>query len=290
MNYYFSKIFLFLLITVIHAAELPPIEFQEDDVDDQQQQQLLKDDTSNSDNHKDSSSSSSSSTVYIVLAVIFFILMLVSLGLMIFCIRKYRNKKKELMQNNSSKKGLDGKSGGTGFGGGQIKPLSVQPKSQHAQQQQKKLNGRVVPKEIKITGIRPGSTTSTSVKTNASVAATTTPSTLAAKKSQTTKSPSETTTTTTTKTAPKTKKMQRKKEAEKDNNGGHLNVEPTQQSSHLERIPEDEELEVQLSRGKMIQKTFICFDGKDWHEPQTAETDDFSFEIESGNTFSMLSN
>uniref|UniRef100_A0A914Y5H3 Uncharacterized protein n=1 Tax=Panagrolaimus superbus TaxID=310955 RepID=A0A914Y5H3_9BILA len=83
--------------------------------------------------------------------------------------------------------------------------------------------------------------------------------------------------------------MPKKKDAEKDD-GEHLIIEPTQQSSHLEPIQENEELEVKLSRGNMIQKTFVCFDGKDWHEPQTAETEDFSFEIESGNTFSMLSN
>uniref|UniRef100_A0A914Y8F6 Uncharacterized protein n=1 Tax=Panagrolaimus superbus TaxID=310955 RepID=A0A914Y8F6_9BILA len=83
--------------------------------------------------------------------------MVISLGLMIFCIRKYRLKRKELIQNNLSKKVLDGKVGGgaappSGGGGGQIKPLSVQSQSQ------KKLNARIPPKEIKITGKRPGIT------------------------------------------------------------------------------------------------------------------------------------
>uniref|UniRef100_A0A914PKV3 Uncharacterized protein n=1 Tax=Panagrolaimus davidi TaxID=227884 RepID=A0A914PKV3_9BILA len=194
---------------------------------------------------------------------------------MVFCIRKYQKKRKELMQK--SDKVLDKKGGAASaipLVSGQVKPLSIQPPTQHAQ---KKLTvDRIQPKKIKITGKRSADSTSNSTKENSALPKKPQP----AGKSQS--ETSTTTTTATTMTAPKTKKMPKnEKKSERD-------VEPTQASSYLDPIYDNKGLNE--SKEKTIKKTFVCVNGKDWHEPETGETDDFSHQIESGNTFSMITN
>uniref|UniRef100_A0AC35FQG6 Uncharacterized protein n=1 Tax=Panagrolaimus sp. PS1159 TaxID=55785 RepID=A0AC35FQG6_9BILA len=198
--------------------------------------------------------------------------MIASLGLMVLCIRKYQKKRKELMQK--SDKVLDKKGGAASvipLAAGQVKPLSIQPPTQHAQ---KKLTvNRIQPKKIKITGKLSADSTSNSAKENSSLPKKPQP---AGKSQSETSTTTTTATTATTMTAPKTKKMPKnEKKSERD-------VEPTQASSYLDPIYDN--------KGKEIKKTFVCVNGKDWHEPETGETDDFSHQIESGNTFSVITN
>uniref|UniRef100_A0A7E4VVH3 Collagen-like protein n=1 Tax=Panagrellus redivivus TaxID=6233 RepID=A0A7E4VVH3_PANRE len=205
--------------------------------------------------------------VLLGIAIALFIATLGSLGGMIFCLAKFKKSKAPAKPGAPGKKGLLGSLG----------------------------NGKQQPGGLPGAGGKPGpkpslvkaATSTTSLKKPGGgplkPAPTVPPTKITPKQAPKPKSTTPTASTTRSSSQPKRGPPSPQGHSPKDGSQKDLPPEPTQQSSR--RIEIDD-----IATPNVVRKTFISYGNEQWREAgdTSAETEDFTFEIPSGNTFSML--